>query len=155
MSIFTQKVTEVMNWAEFIIKIEEGLFGKRFSDYDLANITGISREVIYKIRKGKTTDPQQSTVSKVEEALKIKIDKNDPDNISYTRIQPASVNEPQGKYETEVFTKERREMIAILESQGIDSVEKLESFYDYAEIIKDLDAITKTRVEKILKSKHK
>jgi ribosome-binding protein aMBF1 (putative translation factor) len=56
-----------MNWSEFIIEIENGLLGRRYSDYDLAGVIDVKREVIYKIRTGLTLKPQQSTISKLEE----------------------------------------------------------------------------------------
>lgn len=76
MNIFTQKLTSIMTWSEFVIKIEDGLFGERYSDVDLANKIGSSREVIYKLiiggEKG-TQEPRSTTISKFEKAFNIKI----------------------------------------------------------------------------------
>lgn len=76
-----------MNWSEFISEIENGLLGKRYSDYELAGVINVKREVIYKIKTGLTSKPQQSTINKLEQGLKIKIDASDPENITCKKTQ--------------------------------------------------------------------
>ena len=86
MNIFTQKLTSIMTWPEFIKKIRAGLFGERFSDVELANKIGSSREVIYKLRIGGkrgTQEPRSITKNKIEKAFNIKIDDSDPEKLTY------------------------------------------------------------------------
>lgn len=85
-----------MNWSDFITEIENGKLGKRYSDYELASIINVKREVIYKIRTGLTSKPQQSTINKLEQGLHIKIDASDPDNITYQQLHD---KEPEDKFD--------------------------------------------------------
>jgi len=82
-----------MNWSEFITKIENGLLGQRYSDLELANKTGIGRELIYKLRTGQTKRPQQRTKALLEAGLNIQIDDTDPENITYSQIASGFENE--------------------------------------------------------------
>lgn len=83
LNIFTQKLTLNMNWIDFITEIENGLFGERYSDQELGQFIGTSREVIFKIKNGSTKSPRQSTIQKLSKAFKIKIDATDKQNIVY------------------------------------------------------------------------
>lgn len=85
-----------MTWSEFISEVENGKLGKRYSDYELASIINVKREVIYKIKTGLTNKPQQSTINKLEQGLKIKIDASDPENITYHKVQD---KEPEDKFD--------------------------------------------------------
>lgn len=75
---------ERMNWSEFISEIENGLFGKRYSDQDLSTASGIHRQIIYMLKSGKSKSPQQATIGKLESLLGIRIKNLDSNNISYT-----------------------------------------------------------------------
>jgi len=76
-----------MNWSEFISEIENGLFGERCSDLELANQIGTSREQIYKLKSGLIKNPQQATKRKFESGLGIKIDDRDSENITFEYIE--------------------------------------------------------------------
>jgi len=81
-----------MNWSEFIKKISDGLFGERYSDYDLANKTGVLRENIYNLRMRRTLQPRQSTITKIEKAFDIKIF-CDGDKLSYVSLKYPTLEE--------------------------------------------------------------
>lgn len=72
-----------MNWKEFLEKL---LKDYRISDYELSKIANISAPTFNRIRRGETKIPYQNTIKKIEEALKIKINDSDPDNITYKKL---------------------------------------------------------------------
>lgn len=144
MNIFTQKLTLSMTWPEFITKIEKGLFGERYSDAELADKIGSSREVIFKIKIGKSQEPRSVTIGKIEKAFEIKIDDHDPENLTYKLI--SEVKEPIPGYGVSELTKEDLELLSKLKEIGIDSVEKLEKFYNLEGLAEDIKEILKKRI---------
>lgn len=88
-----------MNWSQLITSIANGALGERYSDSDLANITGIARENVYKLKTGATTKPQQSTIDKLEKGLRIKIDDRDIENITYVKLPPEDDSETKTNIE--------------------------------------------------------
>lgn len=75
----------VMKWKEFIDSLH-------YSDSDLENITGVSRQVINNIRRGKVIKPQYATQRKLEEGLKLKIQRKGENNINIISISLDSDN---------------------------------------------------------------
>lgn len=71
-----------MNWADLITELEE-IF--RISDYDFEKFN-ISRITIYKLRTGVNKKAQKNTIKLIENALGIKIDARNQDNLSYEII---------------------------------------------------------------------
>jgi SOS-response transcriptional repressor LexA len=87
-----------LNWADIINQIINDL---RLSTPDIEKLTGVSDAVLSQIRNGKTTRPYPTTIKKLEDGLKIRIDNSDPNNITYKRIDlPGfeNVQVPQNKY---------------------------------------------------------
>jgi transcriptional regulator with XRE-family HTH domain len=83
-----------MNWSEFL----EGLLRSfRTSTYELEKNYGIPSAIFSNIKKGKTKKPSQSTIKKIEEALQIKIDDSNPEDIKIIDLPP------QEKHTTEGF----------------------------------------------------
>ncbi|MCA0388524.1 MAG: S24 family peptidase [Bacteroidetes bacterium] len=70
-----------MNWKDFIVELENGLFGERFSDAELANKIGVDRVTIWQIRNGKKQYIQQNTKGKFEKAFSIRINDDDFENL--------------------------------------------------------------------------
>lgn len=149
MNIFTQKLTLSMTWPEFIIKIEKGLFGERYSDVELADKIGSSREVIYKLKIGGTQEPRSITISKLEKAFNIKIDDHDAENLTYKLI--SEVKEPVSGYGVPELTKEDLELLSKVKEMGIDSVEKLEKFYNFESLAEDIKELLKKKFKEQLK----
>lgn len=73
-----------MNWKDFIVELENGLLGERFSDAELANKIGVDRVTIWQIRNGKKQYIQQNTKGKFEKAFSIRINDDDPENLLIT-----------------------------------------------------------------------
>lgn len=71
-----------MSWQTFIQKLEQDF---RISGSELEKKTGIQRHIIYKLSKGITGKPHQSTIKRLEEGLNIKIDDSDPSNPVYSQ----------------------------------------------------------------------
>ena len=71
-----------MNWKDVIDQI---LRDFRVSDYQLAQITGITQPTLYRIRRGDTTIHNQNTIKMLEKGMKIKINDSNPENITYTK----------------------------------------------------------------------
>ncbi|MEW6041306.1 MAG: S24 family peptidase, partial [Elusimicrobiota bacterium] len=78
-------VIKFMNWSEFISHIIREF---RLSEVDLASISGMTYPTVNRIRRGITISPNQSTIKRLEEGLKIKIDDRDPSNITYKKLIP-------------------------------------------------------------------
>jgi SOS-response transcriptional repressor LexA len=64
---------DFMTWKEFIQDIQDGAFGQRFSDIELAAKLGTKRETIYKLKKGITDMPRQRTIDAIERNFNLKI----------------------------------------------------------------------------------
>ena len=77
-----------MNWQNVIENI---LRDFRLSIYDVERATGVSNVILHKLRTGKTHKPTQSTIKKLEEGLKIKIDDLNPNNITYQKIKEKNI----------------------------------------------------------------
>lgn len=72
-----------MNWSELLNEI---LREFRISEPELAQKTGITHPTLNRIRRGQTTSPNQNTIKKIEQALNIKINDRDPENITYNKV---------------------------------------------------------------------
>lgn len=79
-----------MNWKNFVLAIENGYFGMRYSDAELADILGIDAVSIWRLKNGKGRKLQQSTKAKFESAFKIRINDDDPENLLITYGEEAS-----------------------------------------------------------------
>ncbi len=75
---------EIMNWKEFLPRLLKDF---RLSSSEFEIRTGVSNVIVSNIKTGRTDKPAQNTIGKIEEALKIKIDDSDPENISYRKIE--------------------------------------------------------------------
>jgi len=60
-----------MKWSELINNI---LRENRISEYGLGDLTGIRQPTLHDLRVGRTKNPQQDTIRRLEEGLGIKID---------------------------------------------------------------------------------
>ncbi|MBU1095799.1 MAG: LexA family transcriptional regulator [Bacteroidetes bacterium] len=63
----------------------------RLSGNELATETGIHQPTINRIVRGITEKPYPSTIKRIEDALNIRIDDSDPENITYKKLN----NEPK------------------------------------------------------------
>jgi len=75
-----------MNWSEFIIELLE--HDLRISSLEAANLTGIQQPIIDRWKRGDVQKPQRSTIKRLEEGLKIRINDRDIHNITYKRNEP-------------------------------------------------------------------
>ncbi|HEX2868763.1 MAG TPA: XRE family transcriptional regulator [Ignavibacteriales bacterium] len=82
--------TDTMRWPELI---ETLLKEFRVSTYELQNKYGINSATLSNMRKGKS-QPTQKVIKDIENALKIKIDDSDPENITYKKVEEAADNKP-------------------------------------------------------------
>ncbi len=73
-----------MEWKEILNQI---LVDFRLSGNQLAQMIGVAPPTINRIRNGSTPKPYPDTIKRIEEALKIKIDDSNPDNITYTKVE--------------------------------------------------------------------
>lgn len=87
-----------MNWEKFF---EVLLRDFRLSGNELATMTGIQQPTINRIVNGVTTKPYPSTIKKLEEALNIKIDDSNPEDITYKKL--ATANQPTTEYTLNKF----------------------------------------------------
>lgn len=69
-----------MEWKEILNQI---LVDFRLSGNQLAQMIGVAPPTINRIRNGSTPKPYPDTIKRIEEALKIKIDDSNPNNIKY------------------------------------------------------------------------
>jgi phage repressor protein C with HTH and peptisase S24 domain len=97
-----------MNWKSFL----ENLLNEfRISVPDLEKIAGISNVTFYKIISGETLKPYPSTIKKIENALGIRIDDSDPENITYSRVQNNVVAEFGNEYRVQTETNKKWPMV--------------------------------------------
>lgn len=73
-----------MGWQNIIESILRDL---RLSIYDVEKITGVSNVILHKLKTGKTQNPTQNTIKRLEEGLNIKIDDRNPEKITYTKLE--------------------------------------------------------------------
>lgn len=78
-------ITYSVNWKEFINWLLDTEL--RLSTVDVENLTGIKNPIIYRWKEGTVGKPQRSTIRRLEEGLKIKINDSDPENITYVKLQ--------------------------------------------------------------------
>lgn len=132
----------IMNWNNLLEKLMRDF---RISETEMASISGLTQPTINRIRKGFTLTPNQNTIKRLEEGLKIKIDDHDPENLTYRLI--GEVKEPTPDYGLPEPTKEDLELLSKLKEMGIDSVEKLEKFYNLEGIAEDIKEVLRKRLE--------
>lgn len=132
-----------MNWSELIAKLVRDF---RLSEPELAQKAGITYPTIQRIRATKTSTPNQNTIKKIEDALQIKIDDTDPENITYIKL-PSVVKEASQDYSiTETITRADLELLEKLKEMGIDTVEKLAKLCNYEDITEDIKEILRKRL---------
>lgn len=81
-----------MNWKNFVLAIENGYFGTRYSDAELADILGIDAVSIWRLKNGKGRKLQQGTKAKFELAFNIRINDDDPENLLINLSSEPSFN---------------------------------------------------------------
>lgn len=74
----------VMNWSELITDLTKEF---RKTIYEIATDTGITHSALFRLRDGLTKKPYPATIKKLEEYFKIRINDNDPENITYSKIE--------------------------------------------------------------------
>jgi len=129
------------SWSDTIKEIQNGALGRRYSDYELANKIGVSREVVYRLRIGETTSPQQATIDKLEKNLNILIEEIGTNQISYTLIK-----EKQEHYKpAETINDEDLECLNILKEKGYNNPRKLSELFSYLDEMKNIsDKLVRT-----------
>ncbi len=132
-----------MDWQNFLKQL---ITDFRTSVPKLAALTGLSTTALYKIKKGGTEGPNQGTLALIEKALNIKISDDVNGNVTYQKLPPL-IKEDRGEYKVaEIISKQDLDMIKKLKEMGIDSVEKLEKFYDYEGIAEDIKEVLKKKL---------
>lgn len=80
-----------MDWKSFL---EQLLKDFRYSTYKLEKKHNIKSATISKILTGKTKKPSQETIEDLEKVFNIKIDDNDPENLTYRLISEVKESIP-------------------------------------------------------------
>ncbi len=90
-----------MKWSDFLSFLTREF---RLSEPELASISGMTYPTLNRIRRGITKRPNQNTIKRLEQALNIKIDDTDLNNITYKKIDASpEIHTPQFEGELIVY----------------------------------------------------